>query len=149
MTSDLESRETSHHGPHCGPHCRQLPTVWHPLSLRRCGWRFAVNWLSWLPFWYFVLQFVSKCAATSNTQHTRFQEPAFSRPSRSHTISWSLSSFTATIRKISAKKSVGSLPLLPYSSMVASAFTWGSYGILKGESNIWSSNGIGLLLGAY
>ena len=54
-----------------------------------------------------------------------------------------------TIRKISSKRSVGSLPLLPYSSMVASAFLWLVYGVLKQESIIWSANLVGLALGTY
>jgi solute carrier family 50 protein (sugar transporter) len=56
---------------------------------------------------------------------------------------------TATIRKITADRSVGSFPLLPYSTMVSSAFLWLTYGILLNEPKIWSSNGIGLVLGAY
>jgi solute carrier family 50 protein (sugar transporter) len=56
---------------------------------------------------------------------------------------------TATIRKITADRNVGNLPLLPYSTMVSSAFLWLVYGILLNEAKIWSSNGIGLFLGAY
>jgi solute carrier family 50 protein (sugar transporter) len=61
----------------------------------------------------------------------------------------SFASAAATIRKITADRNVGTLPLLPYSTMVASAFLWLTYGILLNESKIWSSNGIGLVLGAY
>jgi solute carrier family 50 protein (sugar transporter) len=55
----------------------------------------------------------------------------------------------ATIRKITTDRNVGSLPLLPYSTMLASAFLWCMYGILQNESKIWSSNGIGLVFGSY
>eukprot|EP00977_Amphora_coffeiformis_P000863 scaffold184_cov179-Amphora_coffeaeformis.AAC.22 len=54
-----------------------------------------------------------------------------------------------TIKKVREEKSVGTLPLLPYSSMAASAFIWTTYGILRGEPKIWSSNIIGLFLGLY
>ena len=33
-----------------------------------------------------------------------------------------------TIRRVSEEKSVGNLPLLPYSSMISSAFVWVVYG---------------------
>jgi len=140
-----ETRETdrgSHHGHHSGPPI--VTVVWHPLPLRRCGWIFAVSWLPWLPLWYLVLQFVSKFVAG-----TGFKEPPLSRLSLSHTTSLASTSFTATLREISANKSVGNFPLLPYSSMVANSFTWGTYGILKGEPSLWSSNAIGLVLGAW
>jgi solute carrier family 50 protein (sugar transporter) len=52
-----------------------------------------------------------------------------------------------TILKIMRDRSVGDLPLLPYSSMLSSAFVWVAYGILKNESKIWSSNGVGLVFG--
>jgi solute carrier family 50 protein (sugar transporter) len=55
----------------------------------------------------------------------------------------------ATIRKIAADRNVGNLPLLPYSTMVSSAFLWLVYGILQKESKIWSANGVGLVLGSY
>ena len=54
-----------------------------------------------------------------------------------------------TVKKIRQDKTVGTLPLLPYSSMVASAFLWSTYGILKGEPKVWSSNLIGLCMGLY
>ena len=54
-----------------------------------------------------------------------------------------------TIKKVREGKTVGTLPLLPYSSMAASAFIWTAYGILRGEPKIWSSNVIGLFLGLY
>jgi solute carrier family 50 (sugar transporter) len=54
-----------------------------------------------------------------------------------------------TIRKIQRDKSVGTLPLLPYSSMVASTFLWLAYGVLKGEPKIYGSNLFGLACGAY
>lgn len=54
-----------------------------------------------------------------------------------------------TIRTIAKERTVGSLPLLPYSSMIASAFLWTSYGVLKSAPEIWSSNLVGLILGLY
>mmetsp|Transcript_21155 Transcript_21155/g.50272 ORF Transcript_21155/g.50272 Transcript_21155/m.50272 type:complete len:353 (+) Transcript_21155:168-1226(+) len=39
------------------------------------------------------------------------------------------------------------LPLLPYSSMVASAFLWTVYGLVVQNPNIWTANGIGVVLG--
>lgn len=55
----------------------------------------------------------------------------------------------STVQKIRQEKGVGTLPLLPYSSMVASAFLWSAYGILKGEPKVWSANVIGLFMGLY
>ena len=46
-----------------------------------------------------------------------------------------------TLRQVSIDRTVGNLPLLPYSSMIASAFLWVVYGILKSEPKIWSANG--------
>lgn len=54
-----------------------------------------------------------------------------------------------TIQQISKDKSVGALPLLPYSSMIANAFVWTCYGFMKNESKIWIANGPGLFLGLY
>jgi solute carrier family 50 protein (sugar transporter) len=54
-----------------------------------------------------------------------------------------------TVANIVSQKSVGSLPLLPYSSMVVNAFIWTTYGILNAESKIWSPNAFGLLMGMY
>ena len=51
-----------------------------------------------------------------------------------------------TIRQVSQDRSVGALPLLPYSSMLSSAFLWVMYGFLKSEPKIWSGNGVGLIL---
>ena len=44
---------------------------------------------------------------------------------------------------------MGSLPLLPYSSMFANCFLWLTYGVLKGEIKIWGTNGVGLLFAVY
>lgn len=60
--------------------------------------------------------------------------------------------FTApmpTITQIIRDKAVGNLPLLPYSSMVSSAFLWTVYGILKHDPNIWLTNLIGLVFALY
>jgi len=54
-----------------------------------------------------------------------------------------------TIQKIVATKSVGDLPLLPYSSMVANAFLWTMYGLLKSESKIILPNAFGFCMGLY
>ena len=54
-----------------------------------------------------------------------------------------------TILQISSSKSVGNLPLLPYSSMVANAALWTAYGLLKKESTIWTANGIGCILAIF
>lgn len=52
-----------------------------------------------------------------------------------------------TIAKVRSSKSTGSLPLLPYSSMVVNAFLWMTYGILNKDSKIWSPNAFGLFMG--
>mmetsp|Transcript_82379 Transcript_82379/g.123636 ORF Transcript_82379/g.123636 Transcript_82379/m.123636 type:complete len:227 (-) Transcript_82379:210-890(-) len=54
-----------------------------------------------------------------------------------------------TIQQVKKDKSVGSLPLLPYSSMIGNCILWVAYGMLKHESKIWGTNSIGLLLGGY
>jgi solute carrier family 50 protein (sugar transporter) len=54
-----------------------------------------------------------------------------------------------TIVQIQRDKSVGSLPLLPYSSMLSSAFLWVVYGFLKSEPKIWIANGTGLILSIF
>lgn len=54
-----------------------------------------------------------------------------------------------TIRSISIQKSVGNLPLLPYSTMVTSCFVWVVYGLLINESKVWTTNSVGLVLGVY
>eukprot|EP00428_Durinskia_dybowskii_P050890 CAMPEP_0170314732 /NCGR_PEP_ID=MMETSP0116_2-20130129/57950_1 /TAXON_ID=400756 /ORGANISM="Durinskia baltica, Strain CSIRO CS-38" /LENGTH=138 /DNA_ID=CAMNT_0010567203 /DNA_START=40 /DNA_END=452 /DNA_ORIENTATION=+ len=54
-----------------------------------------------------------------------------------------------TIDQVAKNKNVGSLPLLPYSSMMANCFLWTAYGILKQESKIWATNGIGVAFGLY
>ena len=54
-----------------------------------------------------------------------------------------------TIRHVSSSQSVGALPLLPYSSMLSSAFLWVMYGFLKSEPKIWAANGAGLVLAMY
>lgn len=51
-----------------------------------------------------------------------------------------------TIQHVSRDKSVGALPLLPYTSMLSSAFLWVMYGFLKSEPKIWGANGVGLIL---
>jgi len=52
-----------------------------------------------------------------------------------------------TVQNIMADQDVGKLPLLPYSSMVVSAFLWTSYGLLKKDSKVWAPNAFGLFCG--
>jgi solute carrier family 50 protein (sugar transporter) len=54
-----------------------------------------------------------------------------------------------TILKIQRDRSVGSFPLLPYSSMVASSFLWLTYGVLKNEPKIYGANLFGFVCGCY
>lgn len=54
-----------------------------------------------------------------------------------------------TIRQISRDKTVGNLPLLPYSSMVSNSFVWVMYGLLKKAPSVLYSNAVGVTLGAY
>lgn len=60
--------------------------------------------------------------------------------------------FTApypTLRQVQKDRSVGNLPLLPYSSMIANCFLWSVYGILVKESKIWLTNSVGLVFGLF
>jgi len=54
-----------------------------------------------------------------------------------------------TINKIVRDRSVGSLPLLPYSSMFVNGFVWVVYGMLIHAPNVWLSNAVGMTLGLY
>jgi solute carrier family 50 (sugar transporter) len=54
-----------------------------------------------------------------------------------------------TIQQIIRDHSVGSLPLLPYSTMIVNASLWFAYGLLKQNPSIWSCNGLCLVLGIY
>lgn len=60
----------------------------------------------------------------------------------------SLSPFP-TVQKILRDKSVGDLPVLPYSSLVANCFIWMTYGLLKSEPKVWSCNSFSTILGIY
>jgi len=51
-----------------------------------------------------------------------------------------------TIRSIERDRSVGTLPLLPYSSMIVSSFLWLAYGVLIHEPTVWRTNSIGLFM---
>jgi solute carrier family 50 protein (sugar transporter) len=55
----------------------------------------------------------------------------------------------STIVTIVKEKSVGTLPLLPYSTMVVCNLLWIAYGVLTSESKILLANGIGLVLGLF
>mmetsp|Transcript_24467 Transcript_24467/g.37695 ORF Transcript_24467/g.37695 Transcript_24467/m.37695 type:complete len:336 (+) Transcript_24467:14-1021(+) len=52
-----------------------------------------------------------------------------------------------TLRQVARDKNIGSLPLLPYSSMIANGFVWLVYGVLKHEAKIYVVNGVGCVLG--
>jgi len=54
-----------------------------------------------------------------------------------------------TIQKVARDKSVGDLPLLPYSSMTTNAFLWTVYGLLRNEFKVYFANGTGLFLAIY
>jgi solute carrier family 50 (sugar transporter) len=54
-----------------------------------------------------------------------------------------------TLDQVAKDKNVGSLPLLPYSSMIANCLLWGTYGALKKEPKIWATNSIGLIFGLF
>lgn len=54
-----------------------------------------------------------------------------------------------TVQQIRREKTVGSLPLLPYSSMAASSFIWTVYGYLKEEPRLWSCCLVGVTLASY
>jgi solute carrier family 50 protein (sugar transporter) len=54
-----------------------------------------------------------------------------------------------TIIQIGHDRSVGTLPLLPYSSMIASCFLWLFYGLLRNEAKIWFTNLIGFCFGLF
>jgi len=54
-----------------------------------------------------------------------------------------------TIQRIIRDRSVGSLPLLPYSTMIVNGVLWFSYGLLKSNPSVWSCNGLGLVFGTY
>ena len=55
----------------------------------------------------------------------------------------------STILHVSRTKSVGSLPLLPYSSMIANGFVWALYGHLAHLPNVKYANMIGIMLGTF
>jgi solute carrier family 50 (sugar transporter) len=54
-----------------------------------------------------------------------------------------------TIQSLKKDESVGSMPLLPYSSMAANCALWFSYGFLKKEMAIMGPNAFGLVLALY
>ena len=54
-----------------------------------------------------------------------------------------------TIFEVARKKSVGSMPILPYSSMAANGFVWSLYGWLVDSPAVKYANMMGALLGAY
>jgi solute carrier family 50 (sugar transporter) len=54
-----------------------------------------------------------------------------------------------TIQQIKRDKTVSSLPLLPYSTMIMSAFLWAAYGILIHQANVWATNALGFGFGVY
>ena len=54
-----------------------------------------------------------------------------------------------TMQRIAREKTVGNLPLLPYSAMICSTSLWCVYGLLKDEVRIWSANLFGLIMSLY
>lgn len=54
-----------------------------------------------------------------------------------------------TVQKIIKDKGVGQMPLLPYSSMLASCFLWSVYGFLKSEPSVWAPNLFGVFAASY
>uniref|UniRef100_A0A7S4N7S0 Sugar transporter SWEET1 n=1 Tax=Odontella aurita TaxID=265563 RepID=A0A7S4N7S0_9STRA len=54
-----------------------------------------------------------------------------------------------TMLQIQREKSVGALPMLPYSSMIVNCVVWFTYGLLKLEPKVWHTNSVGLFLGLY
>ena len=54
-----------------------------------------------------------------------------------------------TIRQISRDKTTGTMPFLPYSSMVSNSFIWVVYGSLKELKSVFLANLVGFMLGTY
>lgn len=54
-----------------------------------------------------------------------------------------------TIFEASRTKTVGSMPLLPYSSMAANGFVWALYGWLSDSAPVKYANIVGTILGSY
>jgi solute carrier family 50 protein (sugar transporter) len=54
-----------------------------------------------------------------------------------------------TISKVVSTRTVGGLPLLPYSSMAVNAFIWMVYGLLNAETKVWQPNLFGLIMASY
>lgn len=54
-----------------------------------------------------------------------------------------------TLKQVAKDRSVGNLPLLPYTSMVVSAFLWMTYGWLVQQPTIYMSNLVGMVMGLY
>jgi len=54
-----------------------------------------------------------------------------------------------TVHEFTKRKMVGSLPLLPYTSMLSNSFAWSVYGLMNSEPKLWTANLIGLVLSIY
>lgn len=54
-----------------------------------------------------------------------------------------------TVQHIVHDGKVGDFPLLPYTTMIINSTMWFAYGLLREEAQIWSCNGIALVLGLY
>ena len=54
-----------------------------------------------------------------------------------------------TIKNIRNSKSVGNLPLLPYTTLLANAFLWTTYGVLKKDNLIIRPNAVGFVMGLF
>lgn len=54
-----------------------------------------------------------------------------------------------TVQAFTRRQMVGSLPLLPYTSMLSNSFAWTVYGLLNSEPKLWTSNFVGFTLSIY
>ena len=54
-----------------------------------------------------------------------------------------------TLQEIQRTRTVGHLPLLPYTTMILSAYLWCLYGLLRYEPAVWMTNALGMGFGAY
>ena len=62
---------------------------------------------------------------------------------------WMQYSTFMTAQAISARKSVGSIPLLPFLSLFMNCIVWTFYGLLKDDMTVLVPNGLGVATGGY
>merc|ERR1719329_907708 len=53
------------------------------------------------------------------------------------------------VPRILRERSVGKLPLLPYSAMASQGMVWTFYGLLRGNPAIWTPNALAMVLGLF